>query len=180
MLRKYELVSFIGLILLLLHVAVPAARAADVTLSWNRNSESTVVGYKLHYGNASRTYQTALSCGNNTTYTVTGLGAGTYYFALTASDSAGQESGYSNEVSKTIAAAGCTYAVAPTNRSLLSTAQPASFTVTTGSTCAWTAGTNASWMTRTSASSITGSGTASFSVAANSGASDIGMALYVR
>jgi len=57
-LRKYELVSFIGLILLLLHVAVPAARAADVTLSWDRNSESTVVGYKLHYGNASRTYQT--------------------------------------------------------------------------------------------------------------------------
>ena len=169
MLRKYELVSFIGLILLLLHVAVPAARAADVTLSWDRNSESTVVGYKLHYGNASRTYQTALSCGNNTTYTVTGLGAGTYYFALTASNSAGQESGYSNEVSKTIAAAGCTYTVAPTNRSLLSTAQPASFTVTTGSTCAWTAGTNASWMTRTSAGSITGSGTASFSVAANTG-----------
>src|SRR5439155_684940 len=87
------------------------------------------------------------------------LGAGTYYFALTASNSAGQESGYSNEVSKTVAAAGCTYTVAPTNRSLLSTAQPASFTVTTGSTCAWTAGTNASWMTRTSASSITESGT---------------------
>src|SRR5207248_5228500 len=147
----------------------PSTARADVTLAWDRSADSTVVSYKLYYGVASGTYQTSLSCGNNTSYTVTGLGAGTYYFAVTASNSAGQESGYSNEVSKTIAAAGCTYTVAPTNRSLLSTAQPASFTVTTGSTCAWTAGTNASWMTRTSASSITGSGTASFSAAANSG-----------
>src|SRR6266540_772151 len=128
---KHLLLSFIGLILLLLQVAVPAARAADVKLSWNRNPESTVTGYKLRYGNAPGTYQTALSCGNNTAYTVTGLGAGKYYFAVTATDSSGKESGYSNEVSTTIAATGCTSTVSPGTRSLISTAQTMIFTVTT-------------------------------------------------
>ncbi|HJV65773.1 MAG TPA: hypothetical protein VJ550_08570 [Geomonas sp.] len=35
-------------------------------------------------------------------YTVTGLETGTYYFTVTAVDSSGNESGYSNEARKTI------------------------------------------------------------------------------
>lgn len=61
-----------------------------------------ITGYKVCYGTASGNYTTSVDVGNVTTYTVTGLSGGTtYYFAVTASNSSG-ESGYSNEVSKTI------------------------------------------------------------------------------
>jgi hypothetical protein len=77
-----------------------SAFAAQVTLSWNPNSESDLAGYKIHYGTASARYTVHLDVRNVTTYTVTGLTAGqTYYFAASAYNSAGSESGYSNQVS---------------------------------------------------------------------------------
>jgi hypothetical protein len=80
------------------------ALAADVSLSWEA-STSTVTGYKVYVGTASGTYGTPTTIGNLTSYTVTGLSSGTYYFAVTAYDASGNESSYSNEVTKTIAAA---------------------------------------------------------------------------
>lgn len=71
------------------------------TLSWNPNTEPDLAGYKVYYGTTSRSYTTSIDVGNQTTYTVTGLGFGTYYFAVTAYDISGNESGYSNEASKT-------------------------------------------------------------------------------
>ncbi len=79
------------------------AKAQSVTLEWDPNSESDLAGYKVYYGTASRTYGSPIVLGKVTTYTVTGLTPGTtYYFAVTAYNTAGLESGYSNEVFTTI------------------------------------------------------------------------------
>jgi hypothetical protein len=65
-----------------------------------------VLGYRVYYGTASHTYiqsvGAGINAGNATTFTVTGLTTGTYYFAVTAYDAAGNESGFSVEASKTI------------------------------------------------------------------------------
>jgi hypothetical protein len=73
--------------------------AADVTLAWLASPGSGLVGYKVHYGNASRRYDTSIFAGNATTYTLTALRPGTYYIAVTAVSTSGKESGFSNEVS---------------------------------------------------------------------------------
>jgi hypothetical protein len=79
------------------------ASADQATLTWNPNTESDLAGYKLHYGTASGNYTVHLDAHNVTTYTVTGLTNGqTYYFAATAYDASGCESGYSNQVSYTV------------------------------------------------------------------------------
>ena len=71
-----------------------------VTLMWNANTESNLAGYKLYSGTASGVYGTPTTVGLVTTTTVATLVSGvTYYFALTAFNTAGQESGKSNEVS---------------------------------------------------------------------------------
>jgi fibronectin type 3 domain-containing protein len=50
-----------------------------------------------------QTYGAGIATGNTTSFTVNALQAGrTYYFATTAIDGAGNESRYSNEVTKTI------------------------------------------------------------------------------
>lgn len=75
------------------------AYAADVSLAWDASESADVVGYRVHYGNSSGSYGSFHTVGNQTTYTVTNLSEGTYYFAVTAFDSEGNESTYSNEVS---------------------------------------------------------------------------------
>lgn len=89
-------------LLTLLILICPIAKAADVKLSWTANTESDLAGYKLYQGTASRTYGSPTQIGIQTTYTVIGLAPGTYYFALKAFDTSGNESGFSNEVSKVI------------------------------------------------------------------------------
>jgi len=79
-----------------------SALAADVTLAWDANTESDLAGYKVYYGTASGVYGTPITIGTQTTYTVSSLPPGTYYFAVTAYNTSGLESGYSNEVSQTI------------------------------------------------------------------------------
>ncbi len=78
------------------------AFAGDVSLAWDPSPSPNVAGYKLYVGNSSRNYGTPVMVGNQTTYTVTGLLRGTYYFAVTAFDANGNESDYSNEVSTTV------------------------------------------------------------------------------
>lgn len=74
-------------------------------LTWSAPPAS-VAGYRVYYGTASNTYNQSKGNGIYVTqpaYTVTSLTSGTvYYFAVTAIDASGQESAYSNEVSKTI------------------------------------------------------------------------------
>jgi hypothetical protein len=76
---------------------------ADVSLAWDASVSPNIAGYKVYVGQSSRTYGTPVTIGNQTTHTVTGLPSGTYYFAVTAFNTSGNESGFSNEVSTTIA-----------------------------------------------------------------------------
>jgi len=81
---------------------IPKAWGGTAILSWGANTESDLAGYKVYYGQ-SRPYSQSLDVGNITSYTVGGLAEGlTYYFVVTAYNTSGYESGYSNEVSKTI------------------------------------------------------------------------------
>ena len=82
------------------------AHAADVTLAWDASTSPEVTGYTVHYGNSSGIsgeYEYTKNAGNVLQYTVAGLPAGTWYFAVTAY-SINAKSGYSNEVSTTLAA----------------------------------------------------------------------------
>ncbi|MFO1477825.1 MAG: Ig-like domain-containing protein [Verrucomicrobiota bacterium] len=72
--------------------------AQSVTLAWDASSDTNVVGYRVYYGVASRTYTNMVDVGNTTTATITNLADGTtYYFAATAYNGVGLESDYSNE-----------------------------------------------------------------------------------
>ena len=77
----------------------PPELTAQMKLAWDPNTEPDVAGYRVHYGTSSRTYGTPINVGNVTTYTLNGLSPGvTYYIAVTAYDTASNESAYSNEV----------------------------------------------------------------------------------
>lgn len=95
--------SVAGLVFLIL-IAGNTALADTVTLAWDANTDAGLAGYKVYYGTASRNYSTVIDVANVTTYAVTGLTAGTYFFAVTAYNTAGAESSFSNEVSTTIPA----------------------------------------------------------------------------
>jgi hypothetical protein len=76
----------------------------QVTLVWDPNTETDLAGYKLYYGTSSGSYQGSVVVGNRTSTTLSGLLEGQiYYFAATAYDFSGNESGFSNEVSTAIA-----------------------------------------------------------------------------
>lgn len=74
----------------------PTARVDGTTLT-------DLAGYRIHFGRASRDYTETREAGPGvTSYQVEQLEGGDWYFAVTAIDSKGVESDYSNEVSKTI------------------------------------------------------------------------------
>lgn len=74
-----------------------------ITLAWDPNTEPDLAGYRLYYGTAPSVYGSSVDVGLVVTYDVDWLTApGTYYFAVTAYNTNGQESGYSNEVSQVI------------------------------------------------------------------------------
>ncbi len=100
--RSY-LVQCISIIPILLFLSNSSlAIAEDVSLAWDASVSPNIAGYKVYVGNSSRTYGTPITIANQTANTVSGLGNGTWYFAVTAFDVNGNESDYSNEVSKTI------------------------------------------------------------------------------
>ena len=79
--------------------------ASTASLGWAPSSDADLVGYRVYYGTASRTYLQArgagISTGKTAAFTATGLQSGQrYYFSVTAYDAAGNESAYSAEVSK--------------------------------------------------------------------------------
>jgi hypothetical protein len=94
-------------LMLLLLCSAGQLSAANVSLAWDASTSTGITGYKVYVGTASKTYSSPITIGNLTTYTVTGLSAGTYYFAVTAITSSA-ESGFSNEVSTTITGSGVT------------------------------------------------------------------------
>lgn len=99
--KRQNIPQALCLVLLFLFCKTSPVSAGDAILSWAPNTDSDLAGYKVYYGTASRRYGAPVTVGNQTAYTVTGLGLGTYYFALTAYDAFGNESAFSNEISKT-------------------------------------------------------------------------------
>ncbi len=84
---------------------------ANITLSWNapvqREDNSTLAAneikkYTIHYGTTSGQHTEQSIAFEATTYTITGLPVGTYYFVLTTTDTDGRVSAYSEEVAITI------------------------------------------------------------------------------
>jgi len=88
----------------------------DVTLQWDANTEPNRAGYRIYYDtNSGPPYEgmgatggdspidvkiADVEAGNTARYTVTGLMEDeTYFFTVTAYNTSGNESGYSNEVS---------------------------------------------------------------------------------
>lgn len=88
----------------LLSLSLGSAQAAELTFSWTPNSESNLGGYKIYYGEASRTYTEAVDVGNpaaidgKVSASVTVPDGKTLYFAATAYDVDKLESDYSDEV----------------------------------------------------------------------------------
>jgi hypothetical protein len=79
--------------------SVVTAQAASVSIAWSRNTESDLLGYRVHYGTRSRAYTTSRDVGNVNEYTLSELQSdSTYYIALTALDVWGNESAFSEEV----------------------------------------------------------------------------------
>ena len=94
---------FAFLILAAILLTSPFDAIAQIRLAWDPNTEPDVAGYNIYYGTSSRSYRYSIDVGNATTYTIQGLTQGvTYYIALTAYDSADNESDFSNEVSGAI------------------------------------------------------------------------------
>jgi hypothetical protein len=77
--------------------------AESVTLAWDPNAESDLAGYRLYYGTTTRSYDHTVEVIGDTRASVSDLEPGiTYYFAVTAHNTAGLESDYSNEVLYTV------------------------------------------------------------------------------
>jgi hypothetical protein len=79
-----------------------ARLAWDAPRSSGGTPVSNIAGYNVHYGTSSGYYDKKVNNGMLTTCSISGLAPGTYYFSVTSYDSAGNESAFSNEVSKTI------------------------------------------------------------------------------
>jgi hypothetical protein len=92
-----------------------ATEGVVLTLAWDAPTTNTdgsslnpatdLSLYKIYYGTASLTYSQVVSVANPGTTTISktlNLSPGTYYFSVTTVDTSGQESGYSNEVIKTL------------------------------------------------------------------------------
>jgi len=94
-------------VFILLLLAAPAL-SADVTLAWDPNSGADIEGYGVYFklGASGPPYDLfgyvtlqELNDPDNPAFAVTGLEKGSsYYFAVTAYDTAGNESGYSTPV----------------------------------------------------------------------------------
>jgi hypothetical protein len=87
------LLAFLGIL-----ICTAISYAAQVTLEWDANYEPNISGYNVYYGNSSRDYDVTLDVGNWTSVTIAGLEDNeAYYFAVTAYNTDGDESGYSSE-----------------------------------------------------------------------------------
>src|ERR1700722_20458583 len=89
-----------GVASLLLGSFSVAQAAQSVSLAWTAETDPTVTGYNVNYGTASGVYTQSINAGNSTVATVSSLTAGqTYFFVVTAHNSAAQNSLASNQIS---------------------------------------------------------------------------------
>ncbi|MEQ1757158.1 MAG: putative Ig domain-containing protein [Vicinamibacterales bacterium] len=81
--------ALLALAFLVALLAPTAARADSLTLAWDANPESDVIGYYVFIGTASGVYSTIVDVGNATTYTFTSAVPGTTYYLTVAAYVAG-------------------------------------------------------------------------------------------
>ena len=123
-----------------------AAVAGTATLVWDAPTSNTdgspitdLAGYKIYYGTSPASYSASIDAGQATTYQVNNLTDGlTYYFSVTAYTALLNESGFSNEVSKSLPASSL-YTLTTTrtgNGAGSITSTPAA--ITCGATCSAT------------------------------------------
>ena len=87
---------------LIMACSAGAQTTRSVTLAWDQNPEPDIAGYRLHYGEATGVYTQTIDAGNALTATVNDLIIGsTYFFVVTAYNTAALESLPSDEVSFT-------------------------------------------------------------------------------
>jgi hypothetical protein len=90
-----------------------AQQAGFASLSWQAPSKrvdgqslsmSEIAGYRIYYGTSSGDYDSVLPVDDPYTFTIQidALPAGNYYFVMTAVDTNGNESGYSDEAVKIV------------------------------------------------------------------------------
>ncbi|SNB46128.1 discoidin domain-containing protein [Geobacter sp. DSM 9736] len=105
--RRFVSLALLSVLLLNSVLQYPEAHGAQTTLTWDHpaNPDGTpaanVGGYKVYQGSIPGRYSQNIDIGNQSTFTVD-LAEGTTYLAVTAYDAAGNESPYSNEVSRTV------------------------------------------------------------------------------
>jgi Malectin domain/Bacterial TSP3 repeat len=103
--RRIVLCAMLAVVLMAVHV-----HAAQVSLSWNApttNQDGTslndLAGYKVYYGFAPQSYDVTTDVGLTTSAVISGLEDGrTYYFAVTAYDTSGNQSVFSVEAPHSI------------------------------------------------------------------------------
>lgn len=104
---RKKTISVIASLLICLIVGQPLF-AQTVSLAWDRNTESYCAGYNVyrsaqsgHFSVTNKINTTILpqtAAGTTPTYNDSTVSAGTYYYTVTAVNTDGLESGYSNEV----------------------------------------------------------------------------------
>jgi hypothetical protein len=81
-----------------LAISNPVTVPAPVMLAWDASTASTLAGYRVYVGTSSGVYSFSVDVDNITNYDVSVPSGSAYYFAVTARDQSGAESGFSNEV----------------------------------------------------------------------------------
>ncbi len=92
-------------------VSVVTMANGSATLSWQAPTQRTdgspltnLAGYKIYWGTQRGSYSNSATIANAglTTYVIEGLGSGTWYFVVSAFDTTGIESAFSNPASKSV------------------------------------------------------------------------------
>jgi len=90
----------LGILIFFIFLSNIVLMAGSVTISWDPNTEADLAGYRVYYGTESRNYQVNVDVGLDTFKVIENLQTGIrYYFAVTAYDTANNESDFSEEVS---------------------------------------------------------------------------------
>jgi len=104
----WAMIAFLTSLWVLVAVLVRADNPVGFT--WDHNTESDLGGYYIYEATAPGGYVTfafSVPAGTNTFTLPVGHAEGTFYWVITAYDTAGNESGYSNEVSDRFDVTGC-------------------------------------------------------------------------
>ena len=87
----------------------PPSQTGSITLTWDApttNSDDSpltdLAGYIIYYGTSSGNYSNSVDVGNSTGTSISNLSLGLWCVAITAYDTSGNESVYSNEQCKTL------------------------------------------------------------------------------